>query len=121
MLDIEQAAGGAHPGDPIEVALQQGQQVALHLLGHVGAEGIQAPAEVGRIGGVEGGEVEGLPGQAVQQQGVLVGFETADDGIDGAVAGAENVLGLPLDGFAVLQGGCGVVGKTGAAPLGVTP
>ena len=37
----------------------------------------------------------------MEDEGVLIGLEAADDGVDGAVTLPENLLRLPLDGAGV--------------------
>ena len=109
----------AHLRDVIEVAAQQGQQVGAHLRRHVGQQGGEPRFERGDVGGGEAGEVEHGAVAAVDDQGVLVGLEAADQRIDGAVAAAEDVFDLAADLVGVGDGGGGVVIEAGAAARGI--
>lgn len=55
----------------------------------------------------------------MEDQCVLVGLEAANHRIDRAVAMAEDIFHLGLDGFGVGDGGLGVVVETGTSPAGV--
>jgi len=117
MLDVECAFAAAHLfaylGDMFQIAGQQGQEVGAHLRRHVRQQGGQPRLQRGDIPRAERGEVERATVDAMDDQGILVGFEAADQRVDGAVAAAENMFDLAADFLRVLDCRLRVVGKAG--------
>ncbi len=83
VLDVELAlaAGDLGPdvGNVREVAGKQGEQVGPHLSGQVGKQGGEAGFEGGLVVGTKRQQVETGTVVAVQGEGLLVGFEAADE------------------------------------------
>ena len=113
VFDVERAFVAAnlraHLLDAFEVAVQQRHQVGAHLRRHVGQQGGERSSSVARSLEVSVGQVELAAVGAVDDQRVLVGLEAADQRIDGAVPGAEDVLDLAADLVGVGDGRFGVV------------
>jgi hypothetical protein len=100
VLDVEQALVAANLRanvlDVFEIAVQQRQQVGAHACRHVGQQGGEAEFERRPVGEVRSRDRAGRR-RAVDHQCVLVGLETADQRIDGAVIAAEDVFDLAAD------------------------
>ena len=100
-----------------QIAGQQGEQVGAHLRRHVRQQGCQSRFQRGDVPCAECGEVERATLDAMDDQGVLVGFEAADQRVDGAVAVAENMFDLAADFLRVLDCRLRVVGEAGTCLL----
>jgi hypothetical protein len=120
VLDIEFARGPAYFGNMRQIAQQQRQQVGAHLRRHVRKQRGKTLGQVGHLRGIQCRQVERAAIRAVQDEGVLVRFETAYEGVDRAVAEAKDMFHLGADFQGVGARGLGVVIESGTAAVRIT-